>query len=106
MVMIAVAAVAYVIREGLELTGRSPGAALLRVENSDLIRRNQELEAKVGRLETQVGEMQTKIRDLEMTNQAAVLAALTRHEEGARERHTITTELLTRAVDALEGGTA
>lgn len=103
LILVAVAALTYIVREALELTGRSPGAELLRVENGDLVRRNQELEAAVGRLESQVTEMRTKIRDLEMTNQAAVLAALTEHEKGAKERHAITTGLLERAVTALEG---
>jgi hypothetical protein len=96
------AALVYVVREGLELLGKSPGAELLRKENGDLVRRNQELEETVARHERLIGELRTKVSDLERTNQAAVLEALKEHERGARSRHADTTALLERAVEALE----
>jgi hypothetical protein len=113
LLLIAVAAATYIVREGLELTGRSPGAELLRIENGDLVRRNRELEEsearreqKISDLELEVADLKLKVRDLEMTNQAAVLVALKEHEKGAKERHGENQALLQRAVDALEGRTA
>lgn len=111
LVAIGLACAIYVVREGLELTGMSPGAELLRTENNDLSRRNRELEeaalrteSKVEQLKVEITDLKGKVRDLEMTNQAAVLVALKKHEEGAEARHADTHALLTRAVSALEGG--
>ena len=107
------AALVYVAKEALELAGKSPGAELLRVENADLVRRNQELESNMARHELTIAAqakdieiLQSKVADLEKRDQAAVLEALKAHEAGAMKRHEENQALLQRAVNALEGGTA
>lgn len=103
-VLVGVAALLYVVRQALELSGHAPGAELLRKENADLLRYNEELERTVGRLGTEVEDLRRKVAHLELTNQAAVLRALEKHEVGAASRHAENQALLKRAVAALEGG--
>jgi len=91
-------------------------AAALRVENTDLLRRNDELEATVARHETtlvinsnRIAALEQTIRDLEKLDQTAVLKALKDHEIGAIGRaqatHVLQREMNTalgRIVTALE----
>lgn len=100
--VIGFAALSYVVRQVLELTGRAPGAERLRRENEDLVRREKELEATIARHEEQIADLKLKVAQLEMTNQAAVLDALVRHETNAGERFKKQESLLRRAVEALE----
>lgn len=102
LVAISVGASIYVVRETLGLLGKSPGIKLLRDENSDLLRRNHELEETVQRHESLIEDLRRKVESLELTNQAAVLDALKRHELGAEHRHEQNQALLRRAVTALE----
>lgn len=113
LVAVCAAALVYVAKEALELAGKSPGAELLRVENADLVRRNQELESNMARHELTIAAqakdieiLQSRVADLEKRDQAAVLSALKDHEVGAMQRHAENQALLTRAVTAFEGGTA
>jgi hypothetical protein len=65
-------------------------AAGLRIENTDLLRRNAELEAAIGRgdialagNDARILVLEQTIRDLEKLDQSAVLQALKDHELGA-----------------------
>ena len=91
-------------------------AAGLRTENTDLIRRNHDLEQSVARIDFDLSAANKKIlmlersiRDLEKLDQSAVLQALKDHEVGAVGRAERTHELLAKIVVALEtttnGGT-
>lgn len=76
-------------------------AAGLRTENTDLLRRNHELEAAVARHEitlaandVRILALEQTIRDLEKLDQSAVLEALRAHERGAIGRAEETHRLL------------
>jgi len=84
-------------------------AAGLRTENTDLLRRNADLEATVARHEIQLAENDTNIarleksvRELEKRDQAAVLKALSDHEVGAIGRAQASHVLLSTANVLLE----
>lgn len=84
-VALLLAVLAYAIKESLDALGWSRSSKILRRENTDLIRRNDELEAAVGRLD---GELDTQraamkaleeqVSELKKRDQGAVLAALER----------------------------
>ena len=96
------AALAYGIRETLDLMGKSPSSRRLRDENVDLIRRNRELEETIDRLGRRVNELEGKTAELERTNQAAVLKAIERHEVNAAARNEKTAAVLERIATSLE----
>lgn len=84
---VAFGAVAYGVRETLDLVGRSPSSKRLREENVDLIRRNEELTGTVERLEQRVDELRGEVDELRKTNQVAVLRAIEHHERAAGARN-------------------
>jgi len=84
-------------------------AAGLRTENTDLIRRNHDLEQSVARIDFDLSAANKKIlmlersiRDLEKLDQSAVLQALKDHETGAIGRAERTHELQTETNAALD----
>ena len=84
-------------------------AAGLRTENTDLLRRNTELEATVSRHEDtirgqgeQIIRLEEQVRALEKLDQSAVLQALRDHESGAIARASETHSYLERITVALE----
>jgi predicted RNase H-like nuclease (RuvC/YqgF family) len=101
---VAFGAIAYGIRETLDLVGRSPSSKRLREENVDLIRRNEELTGTVERLEVRVDELRGEVDELRKTNQAAVLRAIEQHERSAGERHERTVAIMERIAESLEAG--
>lgn len=83
-------------------------AASLRVENTDLIRRNSELEATVARHEATIAanvlsiqDLTSQVKLLEKLDQSAVLAALKDHELGAETRAKRTHDLQAESTDIL-----
>lgn len=107
--IIILAVIGYVIKTVGEGKGWFRTSATLRTENTDLLRRNSELEATTSRHEDtirkqgeQIIRLEEQVRALEKLDQSAVLEALRTHEKGAKARHDVTTGLLARAVDALE----
>lgn len=88
-------------------------AAGLRTENTDLLRRNQELEDTVGRHSDtirvqgeQIIRLEEQVRALEKLDQSAVLQALQDHEAGAIQRAETTHGYLERISTALETPTS
>lgn len=84
-------------------------AAGLRVENTDLLRRNSELEETIARHEialaandSRILVLEQTIRDLEKLDQSAVLQALKDHEKGAIARADVTHSYLARILVALQ----
>lgn len=120
-VILAVGVVGITVKTVMEAKGWTKSAQILRRENADLTDRNRTLEAdKVERLaeelklRARIESLELKVRDLESRDQAAVLAAITAHEQGAiqryehtkdgdEHRHTEHIERLDRIVNALEG---
>jgi hypothetical protein len=89
-----VAVLAWAIDRVLDLTGKSPSTKRLRAENEDLVRRNGELEETTARYEekltkatARITALEAKVEELEKRDQAAVLAALDRHEAMAEKRY-------------------
>lgn len=115
-VILVLGAIGIVVSRVGEGRGWFRSAAGLRVENTDLVRRNQELEATIIRLERDLVTCTTRtlvlegaVRDLEKNDQSAVLTALKDHEIGAVTRanktHSLqqeSTQLLARIAGALE----
>ncbi len=99
---VAFGAVAYGVRETLDLVGRSPSSKRLREENVDLIRRNEELTGTVTRLEQRVDELRSEVDELRKTNQVAVLRAIEQHERNAGDRNEKTLAMLERIATTLE----
>lgn len=99
---VAFGAVAYGVRETLDLVGRSPSSKRLREENVDLIRRNEELTGTVERLEQRVDELRGEVDELRKTNQVAVLRAIEQHERNAGDRNEKTLAMLERIATTLE----
>jgi Mg2+ and Co2+ transporter CorA len=88
--------------------GWSRSSKTLRRENTDLLRRNGELEATIVRHETEISgnkdeiaRLAAQVDLLKSRDQEAVLAALERHEVSAERRTTVTGGLLTEIRDAL-----
>lgn len=105
------AALAYTLRELLDLLGKSPRQARLREENSDLLRRNGELDAEVktlhaevARLEAEVVGLRGEVGEFKKRDQKAVLDAISRHEVDADRRAAETVALLTEIRDLLRSG--
>jgi chromosome segregation ATPase len=103
------AAAAYVTQIALDALGFSRSSKLLRQENEDLVRRNLELDQKVGALKSEVAKLDSELSALraqvgEMSkrDQAAVLAALEQHEVRADHRAARGVELLTQIRDELQ----
>lgn len=78
----------------MEAKGWTKSSQILRRENLDLSDRNKTLEAdKVERLaeelklRARIESLELKVRELEARDQAAVLAAITAHEQGAIQRY-------------------
>ncbi len=83
-----------VVRETADILGWAPSSKRLRVENEDLVRRNQELEDTIVRHESrmasqddQIAVLRAQVAELEKTNLAAVMESLDRQELGALRRH-------------------
>jgi hypothetical protein len=118
-VIIIAGILAYVADRIIDSRGWSRSSKTLRLENGDLIRRNDELERDVDRHEKTIADQGAKIlrledqvRSLEKLDQSAVLQALKDHEVGAMERAEETHRLLgestvqlVRIATVLEGGT-
>ena len=104
-IAVILAALAYLADRVMDARGWSRSSKTLRRENEDLVRRNEELEKDVVRLNAKVASLEAAVDDLRRTDQKAVLEALQAHEAGAKARHMENQRLLTRAVQALEGGT-
>lgn len=107
-VLVVCAVVGYAIRTFAEERGWLRSTRVLRVENKDLVRRNSELEETVKRhtekLEEQSGEIQElrgQIVELKARDQAAVLAALQKHEVEAERRYGGQVEVLKQIRDLL-----
>lgn len=75
------------LREIADFRGWSRSSRTLRVENTDLLRRNAELEGTVSRHEAQIADLDGQVKDLRSRDQAAVLTELKRHEDGAEGRN-------------------
>jgi len=108
-VILVVGIVGIVVTRIGEGRGWFKSAAGLRSENTDLLRRNDELEATTRRLEETIrtqGEqlirLEEQVRALEKLDQSAVLQALKDHEKGAIGRAEETHRLLGRIADVLE----
>lgn len=77
-----------------ELAGLSRSSRTIRRQNTDVLERNKMLEGEVERLKA-------RVQQLEMTDQAAVLAAFRQHETGAEARHAQTIQVLSHIHDTL-----
>lgn len=66
--------------------GWSRSSRRLREENSDLLRRNAELEDTVKRHQSEIDRLKAHVAELEKTNVAAVSAQMAAHEKAASER--------------------
>lgn len=78
--------VGVVLDRVADVRGWSRSSKALRTENSDLIRRNGELQQDVLRHEDEILRLKTQVADLERTNQAAVLTEIKLHETNAAVR--------------------
>lgn len=83
--------------------GWSRSSKALRLENTDLLRRNHELETTVARHVTEGARLTAQVETLQARDQAAVLSALERHEVSAERRAATTSGLLTEIRDTLKG---
>lgn len=106
---IGVAAITYVVDRVLDATGKSRSSKLLRTENEDLVRRNNELGSEVGRLEKdvevlrgQIRTLETLVEDLRARDQTAVLLSVEQHEANAGARHERMLGVLTEIRDAVK----
>lgn len=93
--------------------GWLPSSKRLRRENEDLVRRNTELEQTVARHEQTIATqgaalnaLEQKVAELEKRDQAAVLAAIERHETNAASRQRESLAVLTDIRDHLKGASA
>ncbi len=107
LLLVAIAALGYVVKTYLEASGKVRSNKVLREENADLAERKKTLEHERAALVLQVAEgkaselkllarieaLELKVRELEAHDQAAVLKALKDHESGAIERAKQTHEL-------------
>ena len=84
--------------------GWSRSSKALRRENEDLLRMNAELDKTVVDLRAKLAALELKVADLEKRDQAAVLAAIERHERNAEERATRLITVLTDIRDNLKTG--
>ena len=100
LVSLAVAALVYTLRQGLEIAGKSPSANILRAENVDLVRRNKELEASLERHEVLIADLQREVDNLRKTNQEAVLRAIQQHEIDASTRYRLHKEWIDEIVQS------
>lgn len=64
-----------------ELAGLSRSARTIRRENADLRHANQTLEKEVAKLDAEVKRLDSEVKRLEASDQKAVLAAITAHDE-------------------------
>jgi hypothetical protein len=100
LVSLAVAALVYTLRQGLEIAGKSPSANILRAENVDLVRRNEELEAALARHEVLIADLQREVDNLRKTNQEAVLKAIQQHEVDSTTRYQLHKEWINEIVQS------
>lgn len=103
------AALAYGLREALDLLGKSPRSTRLRAENVDLLRINRELtdsnialKRMVDKHEGEIHRLQALVDELQKRDQRAVLDALAQHEVSADRRADISHSLLREIADALK----
>lgn len=108
-ILIACAFIGVAVNKIGEGRGWFRSAAGLRVENTDLLRRNGELEATLVRKDAmlsseaaRIAVLEQGVRDLEKLDQSAVLSALVIHEKGATERAERTHELQQATNDKLD----
>jgi len=92
-VILIIGLVGILVKSVGEGRGWFRSAAALRVENTDILRRNGELEGEIQRKETalaadvvQIATLEKSIRELQKLDQSAVLGALTDHELNAERR--------------------
>jgi alanyl-tRNA synthetase len=92
-ILILVGILGYAIDRIADQRGWSRSSKMLRQENSDLLRVNDELNQATNRnlekievLQAEVVELKAEVGQLKSRDQAAVLKALEHHEERANER--------------------
>lgn len=112
-VVLVLGVIALLIDRVADARGWSRSSKNLRVENLDLLRRNQELEVTVARHEgtiasqgAKIDELAARVALLSERDQAAVLAQLKVHETKAEARTDKTISLLTDIRDTLKRETA
>lgn len=96
--------VGVVLDRVADARGWSRSSKNLRRENTDLLRRNGELESTVVRHEAEIASLTSQVELLKARDQVAVLAALERHEVSAERRASITSGLLVEIRDTLKQG--
>lgn len=105
----AVAVIAYAVKTLADQRGWTRSSVLLRQENIDLGRRNDELMSTNAQLEDAIREqgrkiaiLESQVAELKQRDQAAVLEELARHEQNAAERAAETARILERIAVAIE----
>ena len=108
-ILVVCAVVAYAVKTVADQRGWSRSSVLLRQENVDLTRRNDELMEAKRELEEEVKSqgrkiaiLESQVAELRERDQAAVLEALARHEQRAAERAAETAQILERIAVAIE----
>ena len=101
----------YVVDRTVDALGWSRSSQTLRTENQDLVRRNEELEQKVGRMDISLAEqtaqlrvMEVRVEELKGRDQLAVIQRLDNHELYAAERHGSLLGVLQDIATTLKGG--
>lgn len=99
----------YLVDRAVDALGWSRTSRTLRSENTDLVRRNNELEEKVARMDAQLADqavqikaMEVRIVELQARDQAAVIQRLDNHETQANQRHEATIMVLDRIAEVLQ----
>jgi uncharacterized protein YlxW (UPF0749 family) len=95
---------AVILDRVADARGWSRSSKVLRRENEDLVRINAELDKTVTELQAKVVVLEAKVSELQVRDQAAVLAALERHETNANARHLNYLDVLTDIRDNLKTG--
>lgn len=107
-VAILFAALGYGTERVLDILGWSRSSKLLRQENEDLVRRNEDLDStvtilrsEVAKLNTDIDALRAQVAELQKRDQTAVLAALAEHERNAGQRHERMVAVLTEIRDRM-----
>ena len=92
-VAIIFAALAYGIERAFDILGWSRSSKLLRQENEDLVRRNDDLDGQVRGLQSQIATLnqeldvlRARVSELSKTDMSSVLLAIASHEAAAADR--------------------
>jgi hypothetical protein len=104
-IILIVGFMAILVDRILDANGWSRSSKVLRVENTDLVRRNKELEETVARHEKEIAALSGQVELLRQRDQTAVLDALERHELNAERRADRTSSLLVEIRDVLSQST-